>query len=66
MLFPLVSRSEQIVSCSYWNGNTIAVHNFLNKLSLMKVYQSFSLYLAADTICTDVAFLLLAYRTQVE
>jgi hypothetical protein len=66
MLFPLVSRFEQIVSYTFRNSNIIAVHNFLNKPSLMKVYQFFSLHLAADVIRTDVSFLLLTHRTQVE
>jgi hypothetical protein len=66
MLFSLVSRFEQTVSYTFRNGNGIAVHNFLNKPYLMKEYQSFSLSLAAEVIRTDVAFLLLTHRTQVE
>jgi hypothetical protein len=61
-MFPLVSRVQQIVSYTFWNGKIIEVHNFRNKPSLMKVYQSFSLHLAADVRCADVAFLLLTDR----
>lgn len=62
ILFPLVSRLEQIFSYTFRNGNIVAVRNFLNK-PLMKVYQFFSLHLAADVIRTDVSFLLLTQDT---